>query len=153
MTKKWYCIQSKPHKEEFLHSQLLARGIEAFYPRLQVKPVNPRSRKVRPYFPGYVFVHIDLEQVGASTLNWMQGAVGLVYIDSQPAWVPESLINAIRRNLEEINSASGETTKRLQNGEPVRIKDGPSADYQTIFDTGVSGEDRVSILMSLLGSH
>jgi transcriptional antiterminator RfaH len=150
MTIQWYCFQSKPNNEDFLHGQLVARGIETFYPRLKVKPVNPRARKVRPYFPGYVFIHIDLEQVGASTLHWMPGSVGLVCFDSQPAWVPDSLIHAIRRRVEEINAAGGETTARLQHGDPVRIKEGPFAGYQAIFDACVSGENRVRVFLSLL---
>ena len=150
MTTQWYCVQSKPRNEAFLYSQLAARGIEAFYPRLKVKPVNPRASKVQPYFPGYVFVRLDLDQVGTSTLHWMPGAVGLVCFDAQPAWVPESLINAIRRHVEEMNAGGGNPAARLRHGDPVRIKEGPFAGYQAVFDTSVSGENRVRVLLSLL---
>ncbi len=71
MTLSWYAIRSKPRKEEPLWGQLLAGEIETFYPRLRVRPINPRSRKVVPYFPGYMFVNADLEDVGASTFNYM----------------------------------------------------------------------------------
>ena len=77
MTESWYCIHSKPNKEEFLFDQLVLQEIEAFYPRLRVKPVNPRARKVKPYFPGYVFAHTNLERFNLSTLLWIPGASGL----------------------------------------------------------------------------
>jgi transcriptional antiterminator RfaH len=36
-----------------------------------VRPVNPRARKTRPYFPGYLFVQADLAAVGLVEFRWM----------------------------------------------------------------------------------
>ena len=77
MTIGWYALRSKPRKEEALWGQLLARGFETFYPRLRINPVNPRARKLAPYFPGYMFVYADLEEVGPSTFNYMPFSLGL----------------------------------------------------------------------------
>ena len=66
MTTHWYALRSKPCKEDILWRQVGLRGFECFYPRLRVKPVNPRSRKIRPYFPGYMFVRADLSEAGNS---------------------------------------------------------------------------------------
>ena len=77
MTDRWYTLRSKPNKEDLLWSQLQIREVETFYPRVRVQTVNPRARKIRPYFPGYVFVRADLEQVNSSSLQWTPGAVGL----------------------------------------------------------------------------
>ena len=152
MNAKWYAIQSKPRKEDFLWGQLRAREIECFYPRTRVKTVNPRARQVRPYFPGYLFVHIDLEQVGLSALQWMPGAAGLVAFDGQPAWVPEHLINAIRNRVEVINAAGGELLAELKRGDMVKIEAGPFAGYEAIFDGSLSGHERVRVLLNLLNS-
>ena len=59
MTALWYALRSKPNKEDFLAKQLEAYDVDVFFPRIHVKPVNPRSRKTRPYFPNYLFVHVD----------------------------------------------------------------------------------------------
>ena len=40
-----------------------SQDYEVFYPCLRIHPVNPRSRKIVPYFPGYLFVEADLELV------------------------------------------------------------------------------------------
>jgi len=61
MTQRWYVIRSKPRKEEFLAEQMQMRKLEIFEPLIRVQTVNPRARKIKPYFPGYVFVHLDLE--------------------------------------------------------------------------------------------
>jgi len=150
MTSTWYVLHSKPNKEEFLYDQLLANRLEAFCPHIRVQPVNPRARKVKPYFPGYVFVQLDLEHEKTSVLGWMPGANGLVSFDGQPADVPESLVQAIRRKVNEINTAGGEMLASLRPGEKVVIQDGPFAGYQAIFDSRLSGVDRVRVLLTLL---
>jgi transcriptional antiterminator RfaH len=153
MNAKWYAMRSKPRKEDFLWEQLLAREIECFYPRTRVRTVNPRARKVRPYFPGYLFVCVDLEQIGLSTLQWMPGAGGLVAFDGQPASVPEPMVNAIRNRVEVINAEGGETLAGLKRGDPVVINEGPFVGYQAIFDSRMSGDERVRVLLDLLNKH
>jgi len=150
MTSTWYVLHSKPNKEEFLYDQLLANRLEAFCPHIRVQPVNPRARRAKPYFPGYVFVQLDLGNVKTSALGWMPGANGLVSFDGLPADVPESLVQAIRRRVNEINDAGGELLESLRPGETVVIQDGPFAGYQAIFDSRSSGSDRVRVLLTLL---
>ena len=150
MSTAWYVLHSKPRKEEFLWEQLLAHGLDAFCPRIRVQTVNPRARKIKPYFPGYLFVHLDLERLNPSMLRWMPGATGLVSFGGEPAHVPDSLMHAIQKRVEEINAAGGEQLERLQPGEPVVIQSGPFAGYEAIFDARLPGNERVRVLLKLL---
>jgi transcriptional antiterminator RfaH len=143
-------MRSKPRKEVVLWRQLLERDIEVFFPRVRVNPVNPRSRKIRPYFPGYLFVRTDIEEVGLSTFQWMPHAIGLILFGGEPAYVPDALINAIRKRVDEINEAGGELFDGLKRGEPVRVHEGPFAGYEAIFDERVSGKERVRVLLKLI---
>jgi transcriptional antiterminator RfaH len=70
MAVEWFVLHSKPHKEELLAEQLELPRIETFYPRIRVQVVNPRARKVRPYFPRHVFMHVDLDKMGLSALHY-----------------------------------------------------------------------------------
>src|SRR5262245_55027745 len=112
----WYAIRSKPNKEDFLAKQLEAYGVDFFYPRLRVNPINPRARKMRPYFPNYLFIHVNLDEVNVSTLRWMPGASGLVSFDGEPASVPDLMIAAIRRHVEQLNTDTHELMTDLQPG-------------------------------------
>ncbi|MBT7075133.1 MAG: hypothetical protein HN922_09530 [Anaerolineae bacterium] len=150
MAANWYVLRSKPRKEDFLYGQLKARKIEAYYPKVRVQPVNPRARKSKPYFPGYLFVHIDLEQVNISTLQWMPGAMGLVSFEKEPTWVPDALINTIRKQVTNTNAAGGENLAELASGDEVIIQDGPFTGYKAIFDTSLPGNERVRVLLKLL---
>lgn len=149
----WYALRSKPRKEEVLWRQLIAQQYEVYFPRLRVNPVNPRSRKLRPYFPGYMFVHTDLDEVGLSTFQWMPHAVGLVSFDGVPADVPENLIHAIRKRVDEIAAAGGEFFDGLRPGDAVRINDGPFEGYEAIFDARLPGTERVRVLIRMLSDR
>lgn len=153
MTCYWYALRSKPRKEEVLWRQLRAQEFEVFFPRLRVRPVNPRSRKLRPYFPGYMFVHVDLDAVGLSTFQWMPHAIGLVSFDNEPAIVPENLVIAIQKRVEEIAAVGGEFFDGLKPGEPVRISAGPFEGYEAIFDTRIPGTERVRVLIKMLSDR
>jgi transcriptional antiterminator RfaH len=150
MAVSWYAIRSKPNKEDFLAGQLEAYGVEVFYPRIFVKTVNPRARKVRPYFPSYLFVHVDLEKVSTSTLRWMPGAVSLISFDGEAAPVPDLLIATIQRQIELINVSEKKFVDALKPGDSVLVQDGPFAGYEAIFDGRISGRDRVRVLLNFL---
>lgn len=150
MNLQWYVLRSKPNKEMTLTRELTVHGFECFYPHLRVKPVNPRSRRVRPYFPGYLFLHTDIEQVGGSIFRWMPFSNGFVAFGDVPATVPENLIQAIRRHVEEINAAGGEQRAGLKQGDAVIIQGGPFTGYEAVFDACSSGRERVRVLLKLL---
>lgn len=150
MTVSWYAMRSKPNKEDFLAGQLQAHGVEVFYPVLRVTPVNPRARKVRAYFPNYLFVHVDLDLTNVSDLRWMPGASGLVSFDGEPASVPDLLIATLRKQVEQHNANVRDRERNFQAGDVVLIQDGPFAGYEAVFDTHIAGQDRVRVLLSLL---
>ena len=152
MAEHWYALRSKPRKEEVVWRQVRTQGYEIFYPRLKVNPVNPRARKLRPYFPGYMFVSVDLGEAGLSTFQWMPHAMGIVCFGEEPAIVPEHLIHAIRKRVDEIAAAGGEIFDGLSSGDSVVINAGPFAGYEAIFDARLPGSERVRVLLQLLNN-
>jgi transcriptional antiterminator RfaH len=151
MSLNWYALRSKPHKDEFVWHQVLARGIECFYPRIKVNPVNPRAKKIKPYFPGYMFVRVDLEDVGVSSFKWMPHTLGLVSFGGEPAMVPDNLIHAIEKRVKEVNTAGGEEFDGLKSGDKIWIHSGPFSGYEAIFDYRIPGKERVRVLLQFLG--
>jgi transcriptional antiterminator RfaH len=153
MTTHWYALRSKPRKEDVLYRQAHSHGFKIFYPRLRVQPVNPRSKKYKPYFPGYMFVQVDLEEVGISTFQWMPHSVGLVSFGGDPAYVPDNLIYTLQKRVDEINEAGGEVYDGLKPGDPVKISDGPFSGYEAIFDERLPGSERVRVLIQMLSDR
>jgi transcriptional antiterminator RfaH len=153
MAEHWYALRCKPRKEDVVWRQVRTQGFEVFYPLLRVQPVNPRARKYRPYFPGYMFVQANIEEVGLSTFQWMPHAIGLVSFGDEVPVVPDNLIHAIQRRVEEIAAAGGELFDGLHRGEAVMIDEGPFAGYEAIFDARLPGSERVRVLLQLLNNQ
>ncbi len=150
MTLQWYALRSKPNREEALWREARARGYDVYYPAQRVQPVNPRARTVKPYFPGYMFIQTDIKTTGVTAFSWMPYSNGIVSFGEQPAPIPEGLINAIRRRVDEMNASGGAIFHGLRRGEALTIQDGPFAGYQAVFEARLSGVERVRVLLKLL---
>jgi transcriptional antiterminator RfaH len=150
MSLHWHVLRSKPNKEDFIARQLEARNVEIFYPRLSVKPVNPRARKIKPYFPGYLFIHIDLSIYPFTVFERIPGVANLVSFGGDPASVPDNVVSAIRSKVEQINASGGEVLSSIHSGDWVKIEKGPFEGYEGIFDTTISGTERVRVLLKML---
>jgi transcription elongation factor/antiterminator RfaH len=146
----WYVMHSKPRKEALLRERLRIQRIEVYLPSIRVKPVNPRARKEQPFFPGYLFIHVDLEQVSVSELRRIPGATGIICIGGEPATVGDSLIRTIQKQIEDITESNNQCVDRFKSGDWVAINDGPFVNHKAMFDCRLSGQDRVRVLLELL---
>ena len=153
MSARWYALHVKPHKERSVSERLRQEAVEFFFPEIRVKPVNPRSRKKKPFFPGYLFVRADLAEVAPGAFNWMPGTLGLVAFGDIPAPVPDHLIHALQKQAAEIEAAGGLQAQKFEKGERVRIVSGPFAGYEAIFDAHLPGRERVQVLLTFLSRY
>lgn len=150
---KWYALRSKPNKERLLWKQLRVREFEVYYPRIFVDPVDPRSRKIRPFFPGYMFIQTDLSAVGASTFNYMPYSIGLVSFGGMAAPIQAEVIEAIQRRVGDVTRADQVSPDRFSKGDRVVVTEGPFEGYEGMFDTRLSGDHRVRVLLELLNGR
>jgi transcriptional antiterminator RfaH len=153
MSLRWYALHVKPHKERPVHDLLQTKEMEVFYPYLKVKPVNPRSKKERPFFPGYMFVRLDISEEGLNVLRWTEGTYGLVTFGGEPVAIPEGMITELKHRMALIKEAGGLVFEDLKQGDRVRITRGPFEGYDAIFDARLSGKDRVQVLLAYLNDR
>jgi transcriptional antiterminator RfaH len=147
----WYVMHSKPQKELWLYDQLSAlQQVEAYYPCLRVRNVRTRSYKSKPYFPGYLFVNVDLDVTGTSVLQWIPGSLGLITFGGTPACIPDGLLQRIRHRVDEINSAGDKMRESLRLGSEVVIHSGPVAGFDAIFCTRLHDNERAQVLLKVL---
>ena len=149
----WYALRSKPNKEAMLERELISRDIEVYFPRLRVNPVNPRSRKWVPYFPGYLFVKVDLTATGINYLNRVPNANKLVMFGDYIPPVSEALLWRIDAKLSAIAEAGGQSFFAIQPGEKVEISHGVFAGYEGIFKERLKGDERVRVLLKMLSDR
>lgn len=150
MSKKWYVLHSQPRREEVLYRYVLSLGYDCFFPCIKVHPVNPRSHKLKAYFPGYIFVYIDLASIGDSVFKWMQHSTGLVSFGGEPAIISDAIISSLKTHLSKINNLEDVTAGNFTHGDQVEIQSDVFKGYEAIFDHHLPGSQRVRILLRML---
>jgi transcription antitermination factor NusG len=150
---QWYVLRSKPWKEAALTGYARSAGHEVYYPSIPVNPVNPRARKIIPYFPGYIFVRTQLGKAGRSAFHWMPFSQGLVCVGGEPAPVSDLIMRSIMSRVSEIWQSKGLEVKQFATGDHIVIRDGMFEGYRGIFDVYLSGSERVRVLLEMLNAR
>lgn len=148
----WYVLRSKPLKEIFLSNQLGFLNIEAYIP-LVLRPGKSKNKYSCNFFPGYLFIHIDLTQSGTSPLMWMPGSNGVVCFGGEPGVVPDTFIQQLKHKMGHLNEEPQEKWARYRKGERVEITHGPFEGYHAVFDQYLPSSDRVRLMLKTLADH
>jgi transcription antitermination factor NusG len=149
---RWYVLRSKPHKEAILARYARGQGHEIYFPTLPAHPVNPRARKVVPYFPGYLFAKTSLERIGESAFTWMPFSSGLVRVGGEPAPVPEAVMWALAERVKAAWHRGGkpDTVSPFARGDRVLVRQGLFEGYRGLFDIKLPGSARARVLLQML---
>lgn len=121
----WYVIHTHSRHEVQVEMRLQQMGLEIFLPRI-ITPSRRRDRKVLlqlPLFPGYLFIHADLETAIYRDILKVQGVVRVLGVKGRLQPLPEATVESIRCLV-----ASGRPYSSwpfLKKGRSVRIIDGP----------------------------
>ncbi len=148
--KYWYVVRSKYRNELLLWQQLCTRGFEVYYPRIARPGIKFPSPRVKPYFPGYMFVHIDLDLAGRSIVQWIPGSNGLVCFGGEPAFITDAILQGIHDRVERMNSIAEDPSRGLKRGQEVEIYAGPFAGYRGIFDSHLSDRERAIVFLTFV---
>jgi transcriptional antiterminator RfaH len=145
----WYVLYTKPRCEQQVVDNLSVDGVETYLPLLQAATRRKGRPPTRPFFPCYLFAHLDIQAIGMSRLNWTQGMRHLVMFGGVPAQVEPAAIANIRSHLSEshVLDTFGDL---LAPGDRVVIDSGPLQDFQAVFDKRLSAAGRVRVLIYLL---
>lgn len=146
----WYALRCKSNMEFVVNDQLKAKRIPNYLPVYAVKPVNPRSHKIKPYFPGYLFVNDEPEQLYAQKVFLMRGVIGLVNFDGIPAAIHPKLIEAVRRQTHQLNLEHKQERSGFMPGDEVLVEDSLIGELEGVFEKCVNGKERVSVLLRMM---
>ncbi len=120
---RWFAVYTRANHERRVSDQLTEWGVEIFLPQYEtVRKWKDRHVRLQlPLFPGYVFVHIALQ----NRLQVLQvpGVAWLVSFAGKPVAVPEEEFTKIRAFLN--HGFRAEPHPYLKAGKRVRVCDGP----------------------------
>jgi len=152
MTAEWFLVNAKTRQEIVAEANLRRQGYEVFLP-LERRTVR-HARRIRDtfaaYFPGYLFVRIDIERQPWRPINSTLGVLRLVAGSRGPTPAPAALIDSLRA----ASDARGllNLTRTWDPGASVRIVSGPFADRLGVVE-GLNGADRVRVLLSIMNAE
>ena len=147
----WYTLHTKPNAEYQVIAALQQREIETYLPEI-VTPTANKGKRNQPFFPCYLFVRIDFELVGFSTMQWTPGLRRIVAFDEQPLPLPDEVIELIREGADRLQAGGGGLPQHnFKPGDTVRIKAGPFQDMLAIFAGPTTPAQRVQVLLEILG--
>ena len=142
----WYLVNSKPRQESVALRNLTNLGVEVYFPQLKTtKFIRRKFRPVTgPLFPGYLFVKFDLE-TQYRLVNYASGIKNVVTFGASVAKIEDTLIERIKER-----SNCGFVTipsVSFSPGQLVRIQQGPLQGLDAVFESELSGRQRVIVLL------
>jgi len=145
---RWRLVRALTGREVFAAEQLERQGFVTFLPK-QLKTVR-HARKVRialgAYFPGYLFVELDLAKHRWRSVNGTLGVTHLVGSEDRPAAVPRGVVEAL---IEAADPRGVLTGPPLQAGQKVRIIAGAFADQLAVIER-LDDAGRVRVLLDII---
>lgn len=95
---QWYAVQTRPRHEKKVVAELSEKRVDSYLPLLnEVHHWSDRRKIVQvPLFPGYVFIHAQLDINVRVTVLRTWGALGFVGPQREAISIPESEIEDIK---------------------------------------------------------
>jgi transcription antitermination factor NusG len=105
-----------------------------------------------PFFSGYLFVQANLDLVPVSSINAVPGVVRMVAFGERPRPIGNSVVEALRQRIDDLNANGGLVGPVFLSGDNVRIMHGPLQGLEAVFIGPMKPRERVRVLLDFLGS-
>jgi transcription antitermination factor NusG len=148
---RWFVARVLAHQENRAQLNLHRLGFRSFVPRLRqsVRHARRLQETLKPLFPGYIFVIVDLSKHRWRTINGTFGVAALIMGAEQPMPVPTGVVEALAASCESSAVVSlGEQS--LEIGQKVRILSGPFAEALCCL-AHLDDRGRVRVLLEIMG--
>lgn len=160
MTKKWYVIQAYSGFENKVKASLEERikqnSMEALFgeiliPKENVQDSRAGSKRVtsRNFYPGYIFVEMDLNERTWHLIKDTPKVSGFVG-GRHPTPVPDAEIRAIAQQVAD-GAAKPKPRVVFEQGDHVRVMDGPFANFTGTIEEVKPEKQKVKVLVSIFG--
>lgn len=148
-TLAWYCVQTKPAKENYALFHLERQGFECYLPFIRCKRLYRGKKQwtTIPMFQRYLFVRQDDDE-HLPKVRSTRGVANLVSFNNVPATVPAEVISEIRNRCPDDVLVQDE--EPWKDGDQVKIIDGPYQGLNAIFGRKTSAGERVIILLEMM---
>ena len=153
---RWFAVQVQPRRERIALWNLRNQGFEAFCPlRRGLRKVGRQTvMGLDPFFPGYLFVKLDLERQRWRSINGTVGVLRLVGFGDRGSGRPAPLPVGLVEHFQKLSANGGELRFQeiLSAGDRVRVMGGPLDQLCGTLERSGDAE-RVTILLDILSKQ
>jgi len=150
-TPRWYALHTHPLQEERAAENLIAWGVETFAPKYKERRSNPFTGKpvyvTRSLFPRYMFARFEAGRM-LRKVWFTRGVCQVVGFGDGPVPVEDEIIELIKSRVGKDGLIH--FNEELKRGDKVVIRDGPLANLEGVFQSGVEEGDRVLMLLTAI---
>jgi transcription termination/antitermination protein NusG len=160
--KKWYVVHTYSGYENKAKAALEER-VRALHMENKIGPVlvpvervqelgKGGQRKIsnRKFFPGYIFVSMQLDDETWHVIKDTPKVTGFVGHSTAPPEVPESEVRAITEQMEE-GALRPKPKVLFEAGEAIKVIDGPFQDFNGTVEEVKPEKGKVRVLISIFG--
>jgi transcriptional antiterminator RfaH len=144
---RWYVVQTKSYKEDFVTTQLVDAGFDIFNPKMKSFSMREGDFITKPFFPGYVFVHTEMEKT-YKMVKYTRGVLKILGIENEPIPIDDRAIEIIKERTN--NEGIIEQKLTLRKGARVRIKEGVFRDLVGILESPPDDKGRIKVLLDMI---
>jgi transcriptional antiterminator RfaH len=150
LDRRWFAVNTQPSSETRACVNLERQGWQTFCPRTYrtIRSGRRVKTELRPFFPGYVFVSLDLRVDGWRSVGSTFGVRAIVRNGDQPTAVPEGIVEGLMAMTQEDGRIV--FTADMQPGDKVKFLSGPFAEMIGSLER-LDANGRVMVLLDLLG--
>lgn len=150
--RRWYVVHAFTGRERDAETHLRNQGFETFNP-IEIRTVRHARKLVtraRAFFPGYVFVRIDVELDRWRSINGTRGVRSLIMQAERPVACPRGLVE----RLVEAADPDGviDTLSTLRPGQKVKVRTGPFADLVGTLER-LDNAGRAKVLLEIMSGQ
>jgi len=137
----WYIVQTKPKKEFHLEKIFAESGLPSYNPKYR------EAGRVRPFFPCYQFVFFNYP-AQYKLVKYTRGVRTLIGNDQGPIPLGQAFVDEIRAREVDGFIELEKYGFEPEPGDEIEVAAGPFKGLRGVFEKGLSGRDRVLILLN-----
>lgn len=153
-SKQWFAIRTKPHKEEVAAKNFERQRFTHYLPLSETIRRHARKTEVvrRPFFPGYLFLHLAPDERHWSMIGSTIGALGAVRFGDEYPPVSEWVISTLkaRENERGVIAVCGVGGRLFKPGDRVNVLLTAEGEMSQAIFLAHRSEDRAMVLLDIL---
>ena len=161
MSKKWYIVHTYSGQEARAKQALLDRAAalghqdsfaEVLIPEESVVEMVKGQKRTskRKFFPGYILVHMDLNDDTWHVVKGTPKITGFVGNSTQPPTVSEDEVARMTQQIKD-RAEKPKPLITFEDGESVRVITGPFANFSGYIDEVMADKERLRVMVQVFG--